>query len=34
MNINNNNIPNQKGILIEYDSGFISSELTCQDGVC
>ena len=22
------------GFLVEYDSGFISSELTCQDGVC
>ena len=22
------------GFLVEYDSGFVSSELTCQDGVC
>ena len=22
------------GYLVEYDSGFVSSELTCQDGVC
>ena len=22
------------GFLVEFDSGFISSELTCQDGVC
>ena len=23
-----------RGYLVEFDSGFISSELTCQDGVC
>ena len=34
MFINNDNTPNKKGVLIEFDSGFISSELTCQDGVC
>ena len=22
------------GYLVEFDSGFISSDLTCQDGVC
>lgn len=28
--------PNEEGYgyLVEFDSGFISSELTCQDGVC
>lgn len=28
--------PNEEGYgyIVEYDSGFVSSELTCQDGVC
>jgi TATA-box binding protein (TBP) (component of TFIID and TFIIIB) len=28
------NETNTKGLLIEYDSGYISPELTCPDGVC
>ena len=34
MFINNNNELNKKGVLIEYDAGFITPKLTCADGTC
>jgi hypothetical protein len=34
MFVNNNNELNKKGVLIEYDAGYITPALTCADGSC
>jgi hypothetical protein len=34
LRINTNNELNKKSILVEYDSGYITPELTCANGTC